>query len=75
MTLSTTRSSSNNEESLSRVANDLEVASATVSTLINMAQKALADEDPGVATLIQVAERYVQDIAEVTRRLLELSRK
>lgn len=75
MTSGDTIRTNNEQDTLSRIASDLEIAGVTVGSLIKMAEKALAEEDPSVATLVQVAGRYAQDIAEITQRLLNLSSK
>lgn len=75
MASSKTSCANGNQDSLSRIANDLEVAGATIGSMIKLAERALAEEDPAVSTLVQVAARYSDDISEITKRLLEMARK
>ncbi|ONN64804.1 hypothetical protein [Herbaspirillum sp. VT-16-41] len=61
-------------DSLSLIANDLEVAGNTVASLMKLAERTLAAEEAGVETLIQVAGRYASDISLITQRLIKLTR-
>ena len=75
MTSSNTSFTKDNHDSLFQIANDLEVAAATVGSMIKLAERALAEEDPAVSALVQVAGRYAQDISQITERLIEIAKK
>lgn len=65
----------NKSEELAKVANDLEVTASTIASLVQLAERTLAEEAPGIETLIQVTARYAADLAQISQRLLDINRQ
>ncbi|AYR23003.1 hypothetical protein [Herbaspirillum rubrisubalbicans] len=60
---------------IARVANDLEITAATIASLVELAERSLAEETPGIETLVQVTARYAADLTKISQRLLEINKQ